>query len=570
MTYMTPDPSIDPRVRRYVRPVRIVWQTQGNAAPQDPKALLTTEGGQASLFPQRVCTLTHRGQAPGILLDFGRELQGGVQITSIAATDTRPVQVRVRFGESVSEAMADVDPAGIPGQSYLNDHAIRDQITLLPAIGSAEIGNTGFRFVRLDLVDEGKSVSLSAVRAISLYRDLPYVGTFACSDERLNRIWQTGAYTVHLNMQEYVWDGIKRDRLVWIGDMHPETRVISTVFGWQDVVPRSLDFVRDGTPLPGWMNGISSYSIWWLLIHHHWYLYHGDEAYLAQQRAYIVGLLEQLLARIGPDGSERLDGMRFLDWPTADNEQARHAGLQAMMVLAMRAGAELCDTLGETAMAERCREGERALRQHRPEVGSTKQAAALLALAGLEDATTMNARSLAVGGARGMSTFYGYYMLQARAAAGDYQGALDAIRAYWGAMLDFGATTFWEDFDLAWVEGSAGIDDLVPPGKRDIHADFGRYCYQGLRHSLCHGWAGGPTAWLSEHVLGVRPAAPGFAKVRIAPHLGDLDWAKGTFPTPQGVIRVSHRRRAADGSVESDVDLPTGVQRVDSSPTLPI
>ncbi|MCD6302938.1 MAG: alpha-L-rhamnosidase, partial [Anaerolineae bacterium] len=208
--------------------------------------------------------------------------------------------------------------------------------------------------------------------------------------------------------------------------------------------------------------------------------------------------------------------------------------------------------------------------QHRPEVGSTKQAAALLALAGLEDATTMNARSLAVGGARGMSTFYGYYMLQARAAAGDFQGALDAIRAYWGAMLDFGATTFWEDFDLAWVEGSAGIDDLVPPGKRDIHADFGRYCYQGLRHSLCHGWAGGPTAWLSEHVLGVRPAAPGFAKVRIAPHLGDLDWAKGTFPTPQGVIRVSHRRRAADGSVESDVDLPTGVQRVDSGPTLPI
>ncbi|MGC9359179.1 MAG: alpha-L-rhamnosidase C-terminal domain-containing protein [Anaerolineae bacterium] len=569
MTYTTPDPTVDPRVRRYVMPVRIVWQTEGNAAPQHPEALLEAKDGQASLFPQRVCTLTHRGQAPGILLDFGRELQGGVQITAIAATDTKPVRLRVRFGESVSEAMSDVDPDGIPGQSYLNDHAIRDQTTLLPAIGSTEIGNTGFRFVRLDLVDEGKTVDLSAVRAIAIYRNLPYLGAFACSDERLNRIWQTGAYTVHLNMQGYVWDGIKRDRLVWIGDMHPETRVISTVFGWQDVVPSSLDFVRDGTPLPGWMNGISSYSIWWLLIQHHWHLYHGDQAYLAQQRGYLLGLLEQLLERIGPDGAERLDGRRFLDWPTADDDVARHAGLQAMMVLAMRAGAELCDTLGEAQMAARCRNGERALGQHQPKVGGTKQAAALLALAGLKDAKTMNEQHLAVGGARGMSTFYGYYMLQARAMAGDYQGALDAIRAYWGAMLGLGATTFWEDFDLAWVEGSAGIDDLVPPGKRDIHADFGRYCYQGLRHSLCHGWAGGPTAWLSEHVLGIRPAAPGFARVRIEPHLGDLDWAKGTFPTPHGLIRVAHSRRA-DGALESEVELPPGVERVATGPNLPI
>jgi len=567
MAYTVPDLSIDPRVRRYVMPTRIVWQTEGDAAPQNPGALLVEQGGQASLFPQQICTLTYSDHAPGILLDFGRELQGGVQITAIAATDTKPVRLRVRFGESVSEAMADVDAAGIPGQSYLNDHAIRDQVTLVPAIGSHEIGNTGFRFVRIDLVDPAKSIQLTAVRAIALQRDLPYPGSFACSDERLNQIWRTGAYTVHLNMQEYLWDGIKRDRLVWIGDMHPETRIISTVFGAQDVVPRSLDFVRDGTPLPAWMNGISSYSLWWLLIHHHWYLYHGDLAYLEQQRDYALALLEQLFMRIGPDGAERLDGMRFLDWPTADNDVARHAGLQALMVLAMRAGAEICRALDEPAMAQRCGQYEAALRGHRPAVGDTKQAAALLALAGIEDARAMNEQVLAVGGAQGMSTFYGYYMLQARALAGDYQGALDAIRAYWGAMLDLGATTFWEDFDLAWTEGAVGIDQLVPPGRVDIHADFGRYCYQGLRHSLCHGWAGGPTAWLSEHVLGVRPVAPGFRQVRIAPHLGDLAWARGTFPTPHGLIRVAHERHD-DGSSTCEIELPDGVQRVQEGPAL--
>ena len=83
---------------------------------------------------------------------------------------------------------------------------------------------------------------------------------------------------------------------------------------------------------------------------------------------------------------------------------------------------------------------------------------------------------------------------------------------YWGGMLDFGATTFWEDFDLAWTKNAGRIDELVSAGKKDLHADFGDHCYIGLRHSLCHGWAGGPTAWLTEHVLGIRPLEPGFAR----------------------------------------------------------
>jgi hypothetical protein len=61
----------------------------------------------------------------------------------------------------------------------------------------------------------------------------------------------TGAYTVHLNMQDYLWDGIKRDRLVWVGDMHPETSTIAAVFGNNKVVPKSLDLVRDITHFAG-------------------------------------------------------------------------------------------------------------------------------------------------------------------------------------------------------------------------------------------------------------------------------------------------------------------------------
>ena len=42
----------------------------------------------------------------------------------------------------------------------------------------------------------------------------------------------------------------------------------------------------------------------------------------------------------------------------------------------------------------------------------------------------------------------GYYVLKAKAKLGEYQDSLDIIRKYWGAMLDAGATTFWEDFDV--------------------------------------------------------------------------------------------------------------------------
>ena len=452
-----------------------------------------------------------------------------------------------------------------------NDHAMRDFVVSLPWLGVQEIGNSGFRFVRIDVLGDSTELQLKEVRAISTFRDIPYLGSFRCNDERLNRIWKTGAYTVHLNMQEYLWDGVKRDRLVWVGDLHPEVMTVSTVFGYNEVVPKSLDLIRDITPLPSWMNGISSYSIWWLLIQRDWYYYQGNLAYLQEQRSYMTALLRHLISKVDPSGQERLDGNRFLDWPSSENTLAIDAGLQSLMIQAMRAGEELCTVLGEDALASECRAVaskaiEFSLRKKsrfpsekdRITPGD-KQAAALMALAGIMDAKEANERCLAVDGAKGFSTFYGYYMLRAMALAGNYQGALDVIRTYWGAMLDVGATTFWEDFNMEWLPDAGRIDELVPAGKKDIHGDYGAYCYQGFRHSLCHGWASGPTSWLSEYVLGVQVVEPGCRTVRIIPHLGDLEWVEGTFPTPYGVIEIRHEK-GADGKVISHINAPEEIR----------
>ncbi|WP_099462934.1 alpha-L-rhamnosidase-related protein [Parabacteroides provencensis] len=541
----------DSRVREYLSPVKILWQSCDIPGINN---LLQQGNGQSELAIGDLCILksTEKEQA-SVLLDFGREIQGGIQFVTGMSPSHQPVAVRVRFGESASEAMCDID--GHNGAS--NDHAMRDFTLQLPWLGVAEAGNSGFRFARIDLLDKSAELYLKEIRAISIYRDLEYKGSFSCNDERLNEIWKTGAYTVQLNMQEYLWDGIKRDRLVWVGDLHPEVMTVSCVFGYNEVVPKSLDLIRDITPLPQWMNGISSYSLWWLLIQRDWYKYQGDFNYLKAQQKYLTGLLELLLTKINEKGVEQLDGFRFLDWPSSENAEAIHAGLQSLMVQAFDAGVELCSILDEEALAARCKSAAQLSRkagQYLNPAG-TKQAAALMAISGLMVPGKVNDMYISAGGAKGFSTFYGYYMLRAMALAGNYKGALDIIRTYWGAMLDLGATTFWEDFDMDWLPDAARIDSLVPVGKKDIHRDYGKFCYQGYRHSFCHGWASGPTAWLSEFILGVHVVEPGCRVVRIIPELGDLQWVEGTFPTPHGVIKIRHERDA-NGKVKSSIDAP--------------
>jgi len=522
----------DPRTRRFVGATRIV-SARGVAYPDN---LLRDDASTCDLPP-----------GGAVLLDFGREMHGAVRFDVPIIEPKTPARVRVRFGESVSEALGEPD----------QDHAIHDHHVRLAWMGRTEVGETGFRFVHVENEEPEATIRVRVIQGVSIVREDPRIGTFRCSDPRLEEIWRIGADTVHLCMQDHVWDGPKRDRLVWIGDLHPEAMVVATVWGNHPIIASSLDHVRDATPLPAWMNGISSYSLWWILVHADWHERFAGGAHLAEQGEYLAALLEQIANRLDDDASERLDGHRFLEWPTARDGSAIDAGLQALCAMALARGAGLLARLGRARESERFAAlADRARRVVRP-TGS-KQAAALQVLAGSRDALEANQSLLSVDPFRGISTFYGYYVLQARALAGDHQGCLDLIRTYWGGMCAMGATTFWEGFEIDWMEGATRIDEMPVPGRKDIHADFGDHCYVGLRHSLCHGWAAGPTAWLSEHVLGVRTGAHPTPWATVDPRLADLEWAEGSVPTAAGVIEVAHRRRD-DGSIETRIQAPEGV-----------
>ncbi|RYU90999.1 alpha-L-rhamnosidase [Mucilaginibacter terrigena] len=539
--------------RRLITPVRLMWQ-KGNVV--NAAGLLKKGNGQAEIADKTLCTLTNKDTShAAILLDFGKEMHGGLQLVTGMYKGGKPVKVRLRFGESAAEAMSDIDTL----KNATNDHAMRDYVLHLPWLGKLEAGNTGFRFVRIDLLDDNTELKLKELSAIMVYRDIPYLGSFHSSDTLLNKIWMTGAYTVHLNIQDHLWDGIKRDRLVWIGDMHPETSTIAAVFGYNDVVPKSLDLARDITPLPGYMNGIVSYSMWWVLIQRDWYMHTGDIKYLRQQKTYLAKLLDHYIKNIDAANSEQFnDGWRFLDWPSSKDPKAIHAGLQAMLVMTLDAGADLSKALNDAATAKRCTDAIARLKKNVPDAGQSKQAAALLALSGLVPARQAN-QVISANGVHNYSTFFGYYMLLAKAKAGDYEGGINAIRNYWGQMLQLGATTFWEDFNVDWIPNAARIDELVPAGKTDLHAKYGDYSYKGYRNSLAHGWASGPTPWLTEFVLGVKVMAPGCRVIKITPHLGDLSFAEGTFPTPYGMVKIKHTRLAG-GKIKTIVSGPKQVK----------
>jgi len=548
----TVENELSPLTREYVYPKRIIWSA-GDI--NNIEQLLKEGDGQATLNNKSITVIKNEGAVKGsILLDFGKELHGAVEIvTGMWGGENKPRNIRIRLGESVSEAMSDIGEKGAT-----NDHAMRDFTMSLPWLGKNQTGESGFRFVRIDLLDEKIDLHLREIRAIAIYRDIPYLGSFHSSDERLNRIWDVGAYTVHLNMQDYLWDGIKRDRLVWVGDLHPEVATVNTVFGYNEVVPKSLDLARDVTPLPEWMSGISTYSMWWIVLHYDWYKNHGDINYLSAQKEYLNGLVRQIVSKV-KNGQEEMDGNRFLDWPSSDDKKAIHAGLQAMTVLALDRAERIAEILGEDELQALCSSTIEEMRRYVPIHNNSKQAAALMALADLLPAEQVYDEVLKIGGAKNFSTFYGYYMLEAMAKAGKYQEAMDIISTYWGAMLDLGATTFWEDFNIEWIRNSAGIDELVPEGKMDIHGDFGSYCYVGHRHSLCHGWASGPTAWLSEHVLGVKVIDSNSQIYQVKPNLGNLSFVEGTYPTKLGVIKVRHQKDDK-GSIISIIDAPDGIE----------
>lgn len=105
-------------------------------------------------------------------------------------------EVRLSLGESVSEACSEIGEKG-----STNDHTLRDIKINLVYYSDMNFLESGFRSARIDNLGAG-DILLKSVYARSVYRDIPFIGDFKCSDERVNGTYDVARNTFHLNIRK--------------------------------------------------------------------------------------------------------------------------------------------------------------------------------------------------------------------------------------------------------------------------------------------------------------------------------------------------------------------------------
>ncbi len=486
------------------------------------------------------------GEPVVLLVDFGQELAGRLQLWGTAGAP-----VTITTGESAEECIR---------QEPALDNSGPFKITLAGK-EPASTPYSAFRFARLVFTGTGP-VELTRIICDHKYYPVQYRGSFDCSDALLTRIWYVGAYTAHLCMQEEIWDAPKRDRGLWIGDLEVSGQTINTVFADKCLMEHSIALVRDQaqggrppTELPvSDVNALPGYSAAWFCTLADFYRHAGDREFLAQQHEKIISLLkyQQTLFDTNHLFINPHKAWTFCDWSPGfvlDSPLSRPT-TQLYIILGVHEAVYLLRELGDPASAAKysawADQITAAAREEfmNPATQTFSDRLQQNVMAVLSDTATAAQKSaiyeriIRPGSPAWtvrpdptrpsddtMTPYYGYFVLQAMEELSHNQDGLDLIRHYWGDMLRRGATTWWEMFDPSWPEGMKAALDKV------------------IYLSLSHGWSSGPTSYLTETVLGVRPTGAGFSTVEIRPELGDLTWAEGNVPTPSGLIHIRVERK---------------------------
>jgi len=533
----------DDRIREFIFPERVV-KTYGDVSGE----LYNDELRQVTFDSPSEMTLKNIGA--GVLIDFGREIHGSVLIETISVDNEKmSANARLSLGESIGEALSHIGEKGAT-----NNHAVRDSQIVLTMLSTQEYYVTGFRFAFLELLED-VTVKLKSIQAILIREPYERIGSFECSDKLLNKIYDTAAYTVELCLQNQLWDGIKRDRLVWIGDMAPEMKAIKYLYGYVPQIESGLDIATDSST--GWANTLPTYSLWWLIDTYEWCFYTDDYTFISEHKQFI----SELVCRIIENTDERgIFVGDFIDWSSNANDEKtvriRKNTIRAVETEALKAAIKMLELFNDKALIEKCNETIKTIKDGMEDIDTDKYRtlAALIELADMGSDKTK--ATLARKGVKNFSTFMSYYILSAMAK--NNIPALKSLKTYYGGMLDMGATTFWEDFDIDWAKNACRIDEIPDGTKKDVHGDNGDYCYVGYRHSLCHGWSSGPVPFLTEYVLGIRLDENDSKTVILSPHLEDLTYANGSIATPYGKISVRYKK--VNGKISCAICAPDGIK----------
>jgi len=464
-----------------------------------------------------------------MFVDFGKETFGYIKLNGIKGKG----KVSLYFGESPEEAK---DTARCE---------LADKVDIDQQSGDYTfMGSRAFRYVSIYYDD---NIDIDDVSMLYEYAPVTQRGSFKCSDDEINKIWDVAAYTLHLNTREFFIDGIKRDRWVWSGDAYQSYLMNYYLFFDSPTVKHTLLALRGKDPVTSHINTIMDYSFYWFLGIKDYYQYTGDKTFIQQNYPRMQSMMDFCLSRRDKDGLvQGLTGdWVFIDWADGLSKQGEVSFEQVLFCRSLETMAECAKIANDNAGAEKYASIAADLKAKIFSYYWNDQKHALVH-SRIDGKQTDNVTRYA----NMFSIFFNYlnedqkqdvkkyvlmnndipkittpymhfYELEALCAMGEQSYVLQQIKDYWGGMLKLGATSFWEEYNPA----KSGAD---------VYAMYGR----PYGKSLCHAWGASPIYLLGKYYLGVKPLSPGYKDYIIEPNLGSLQWMQGSVPTPNGDIRV--------------------------------
>jgi alpha-L-rhamnosidase len=335
----------------YLPATRVEDVMPGRSEFENLDALIAQESSTQKDFAVKLSsTAPGEEYTPALTLDFGREVTGRVELISDMDTEAA---VSLQYGESEGEL--DHGP-------YLGVNVLR-----VAAHQTGHGPKSAFRYARIRFLSGPSELRFKTIHLEDIYYPVHYEGSFESSDPMLNRIWETGAYTVHLCMQDDIWDAPKRDRGRWMGDTDVSGRVSEAVLFDGFLLKDTLSRLIGDAPVTQHINGIPGYSSFWFTELQDYLRHSGDRAYLEAVRPQLTQMLQFMDKEFDAQNQfvNRTKAWLFVDWaPTlnGDTPEARQATI-IEYYRAYLAGADLLRQLGDAPDAQHFEERAAALKK---------------------------------------------------------------------------------------------------------------------------------------------------------------------------------------------------------------
>lgn len=452
--------------------------------------------------------------AEGTLYDFGKEMYG---IIRMEGTDPA-ASLRVVYGESDAEA---TDP-----QYAL----VRETVT-----GAEEyaLAPRAFRYVCVK--SDGKLPA--SLTANYEYLPLEYKASFSCNRRAVKKIFDTCAYTLHLNAREFFLDGIKRDRWCWSGDAYQSFMANNYLFFDPEITKRTINALLGKPPYDQNVNTITDYSLYLIIGTYEYYYATGDCHFIKTVFPRLVGLYNFFNGRLNEEGYiHQVDGdWIFIDWSDMD-KGGPLAAEQILLWRCRHAMADLAELVGEDGTGYR-KAADRLKRSIMRDFWREDRGAFVDTHASGKENVSRHPNIFAIlydfvspKRARRIAKcvlendsvthittpYFEFFELCALCKLGKLTAAQKKIESFWGGMVSLGATSIWEKFnpDNDWA---------------------GHYEMYGNKYgcSLCHAWGGGPIYLLGRYCLGVYPTSVGYETFAVEPKKGVFKNMEGTVPLPK-------------------------------------